>query len=124
MLAPRQAWNFLPPSETSSPESFLAILQCHLDLRCSQGLICWGLGCQPVILLGSEGTFKKGTRWEKTGFLGHVLEVDVGSVVPSSFTLPSDFHEVSSFLYHTLTTMMVCAATNGINYAVPKLGAR
>lgn len=51
-----------------------------------------------------------------------MLEVDVGSVAPSWLTLLSNFLEVSSFLYHTLTIMMLCVATNGINYAVLELG--
>lgn len=63
-----------------------------------------------------------GSQWEKTGFPEHVLEVDVGSVAPSWLTLLSNLLEVSSFLYHTLTTMMLCVATNGINYVVLELG--
>lgn len=62
------------------------------------------------------------SQWEKTRFPGHVLEVDVGSVAPSWLTLLSNFLELSSFSYHTLTTMMLCVTTNGINYAVLELG--
>lgn len=36
-----------------------------------------------------------------------MLGVDVGSVAPSWLTLLPSFLELSSFLYHTLTTMML-----------------